>query len=75
MTRVDELQKKYPTIPRQYIIRWDCKAHGIADTGTLDELGMWVPNVGSGTYASYDHDITLKDWVDLKPGRQKPGYA
>ncbi|MBI2863933.1 MAG: hypothetical protein HYX94_05160 [Chloroflexi bacterium] len=76
MSRVDDLQEKYPSLPRQYIVRWDTRVHGLSDSGKLDEIGRWVPiNPEGGAYANFDFDITLKDWVEAKPGRQKPGYV
>ncbi|MBI2864706.1 MAG: hypothetical protein HYX94_09125 [Chloroflexi bacterium] len=73
MTRVDELQKKYPTVPRYVILKTDFNVHGIRDWGNLEETGIWSRYAGLGTYATYDLDITLKEWVEMGPGRVKPG--
>ena len=69
MSRIDELQKKYPTIPREIIIKWEVISRGIADTDDLDKASEWAP--AGGSYQSYDHDVTLKQVIEKRPWRAK----
>ncbi len=47
MTRVDELKKKYPTIPRDFIIKWELKQLGVQDTEDHDKVSTWRSAEGS----------------------------
>ncbi|MBI4320438.1 MAG: hypothetical protein HY675_18265, partial [Chloroflexi bacterium] len=31
MTRVDDLQKKYPMIPQDIVLKWEFVSHGVRD--------------------------------------------
>ncbi|MDO8670671.1 MAG: hypothetical protein Q7O66_04485 [Dehalococcoidia bacterium] len=71
MTRVDELQKKYPSIPKEVIVKWEVVNSGVRDTDDLDKVSDWS---GPGTtYQSYDHDVTLKDLAARRPNRLRAG--
>ncbi|MDO8672562.1 MAG: hypothetical protein Q7O66_14195, partial [Dehalococcoidia bacterium] len=74
MSRVDELAKKYPGIPREVIIKYEVLSRGMKDTETLDTVSYWVRAGGTGGYQSYDQDVTLKQLAEKRPGRVKPGY-
>ncbi|MDO8670167.1 MAG: hypothetical protein Q7O66_01895 [Dehalococcoidia bacterium] len=69
MSRIDELQKQYPTIPREIIIKWEVINRGVADTDDLDKASEWAP--AGGSYQSYDHDVTLKQVLEKRPWRAK----
>ncbi|MDO8672815.1 MAG: hypothetical protein Q7O66_15505 [Dehalococcoidia bacterium] len=71
MTRVDELQKKYPDVPREIIIKLDVLVHGVRDTDDLDKVSDWAP--AHGTYQSYRHDMTLKELIEKRPDQLRPG--
>ncbi|MDO8672513.1 MAG: hypothetical protein Q7O66_13945 [Dehalococcoidia bacterium] len=73
MTRVDELQKKYPSLPREIILKWDVLRHGVQDTEVIDRTGHWQ-RVGYGGYQSHDHDLSLKQVAEQRPERVKPNY-
>ncbi|MDO8672686.1 MAG: hypothetical protein Q7O66_14845 [Dehalococcoidia bacterium] len=72
MTRVEELQKSYPTLPREFIVKWDVMSQGIKDTEEIDKVSSWY---GGGSYQSRDHGITLKEIADKRPGTVRPGYV
>ncbi|MDO8673348.1 MAG: hypothetical protein Q7O66_18225, partial [Dehalococcoidia bacterium] len=75
MTRIDELQRKYPSVPRELIVKWEALACGIADSAALGKLGRWIPSIGpTGTY-NYDHDVTWKELAERMPTTVRPGYT
>ncbi|MDO8674339.1 MAG: hypothetical protein Q7O66_23265 [Dehalococcoidia bacterium] len=69
MTRIDELQKKYPSIPREVIIKWEVVANGVADSPELDEVSEWTRPT---SYQTYDFDVTLKQ-MEEKRGKRTDG--
>ncbi|MBI2863478.1 MAG: hypothetical protein HYX94_02830 [Chloroflexi bacterium] len=69
MTRIDELQKKYPNIPTEVIIKWEVVASGVAYSPELDEVSEWTR---MPTYQSYDFDVTLKQ-LEHTRGRRSHG--
>ncbi|MDO8674393.1 MAG: hypothetical protein Q7O66_23550, partial [Dehalococcoidia bacterium] len=69
MTRVDGLKKKYPSIPKEVIAKWDVLNRGVRDSEDLDGVCHWQKAGAHFSYQSYDHDVTLKQWVDKKPTR------
>ena len=69
MSRIDELQRKYPSIPREVIIKWEVISRGVVDTDDLDKASEWAP--AGGSYQSYDHDMTLKQVLEKRPWRAK----
>ncbi|MDO8672647.1 MAG: hypothetical protein Q7O66_14650, partial [Dehalococcoidia bacterium] len=69
MSRIDDLQKSYPTIPREIIIKWEILNRGVADTDDLDKVSEWAP--AGGSYQTYDHDLTLKQVLEKRPWRAK----
>ncbi|MDO8670724.1 MAG: hypothetical protein Q7O66_04750 [Dehalococcoidia bacterium] len=78
MTRIDDLQKKFPTIPREVIIKWAVLASGLADTAAVDDVSYWTRPT---SYQSYDFDVTLKDLERTRGARTneeqilRPGLA
>ncbi|MDO8670476.1 MAG: hypothetical protein Q7O66_03485, partial [Dehalococcoidia bacterium] len=72
VSRVDELQKRYPTIPREVIVKWETSARGVSDAGITEKLGTW--HRALGTYQSYDRGQSLKELAQKHPGRVKPGF-
>ncbi|MDO8672536.1 MAG: hypothetical protein Q7O66_14060 [Dehalococcoidia bacterium] len=70
MTSVDEFQKKYPTIPREVIVKWEIMRNGVKDTEVLDKVSLW-DNAG-GSYVTYDFDLTEEQLQErrkqIKPG-------
>ncbi|MDO8670049.1 MAG: hypothetical protein Q7O66_01290 [Dehalococcoidia bacterium] len=73
MTRISELEKKYPTVPQEVVVKWEVVSHGVRDTGDLDKIGTWQKAGEHYSYQSYDHDITLKEYVEKRPARLKDG--
>ncbi|MDO8673801.1 MAG: hypothetical protein Q7O66_20515, partial [Dehalococcoidia bacterium] len=73
MTRIAEFQKKYPSIPKEVIVKWDVLNRGVSDTEDLDKVCAWQKAGAHYSYQSYDHNITLKEWVDKRPSRLKDG--
>ncbi|MDO8670211.1 MAG: hypothetical protein Q7O66_02130 [Dehalococcoidia bacterium] len=72
MTRVDDLQKIYPNLAREIIVRWEVLVNGIRDSAVLDEVSTWHPG---GSFQSRDHDVTLKEIAAKRPGTVRPGYV
>ncbi|MDO8671963.1 MAG: hypothetical protein Q7O66_11110, partial [Dehalococcoidia bacterium] len=72
MTRIDSLQKKYPDLPREIIIKWDAMNLGITDTEALDTVAFWDR---SGSYQSRDQDVTLKEIGEKRPGTVRHGFV
>lgn len=71
MTRIDELQKKYPTLPRDFIIKWEVKHRGVKDTEDLDKVSYWT-----GAQTSYQikfDDETLLELIAKRPSRMRAG--
>ncbi|MDO8672257.1 MAG: hypothetical protein Q7O66_12660 [Dehalococcoidia bacterium] len=72
MSRVDELQKKYPDLLRDFIIKWEVLSQGVRDSEALDKTSDWTRG---GSYQSRDLDITMKAIADRRPGTMRPGYV
>ncbi|MDO8670583.1 MAG: hypothetical protein Q7O66_04030, partial [Dehalococcoidia bacterium] len=74
MTRVDELQKKYPNLAREIIVKWDVLRHGIKDSEVLDKVAIWDR---AGSFQSRDlHGVTLQSMEEKRPGTfSKPGFV
>ena len=72
MTRVDDLQKKYPSLPREFIVKWEVLNHGIKDSADLDKTCEWSRG---GSYQSRDIDVTLKGLAEKRPETVRPGYV
>ncbi|MDO8671100.1 MAG: hypothetical protein Q7O66_06675, partial [Dehalococcoidia bacterium] len=72
MPRVDELQKKYPTLPRETIIKMDALRHGIKDSEVLDRVGVWQRRLP--IYQSHDHDLSRREIAEKRPETVRPGY-
>ncbi|MDO8674022.1 MAG: hypothetical protein Q7O66_21635 [Dehalococcoidia bacterium] len=68
MTRVDELQKKYPNVPREVIVKLDALTLGIRDSDAFDNIGHWARSGGVGTYQSYDRELPR---LETRPGYVK----
>ncbi|MBI2864760.1 MAG: hypothetical protein HYX94_09400 [Chloroflexi bacterium] len=76
MTRVDELQKKYPSIARQILVKAEALTCGIRDSGLLYSHGFWSRTGGVGTYQNLDHDTSLKEVAGKRPtAAAKAGYV
>ncbi|MDO8674026.1 MAG: hypothetical protein Q7O66_21655 [Dehalococcoidia bacterium] len=71
MTRIAELQKKYPTIPTDSIVKWEMWGRGVRDSGDLDKASEW--KAATGTYQNKFDDVTLKELVDKNPSRLAQG--
>ncbi|MDO8674340.1 MAG: hypothetical protein Q7O66_23270 [Dehalococcoidia bacterium] len=71
MTRIYELQERYPTIPLDSIVKWEIWGAGVRDTGDLDKVSEW--KAAEGTYQNKFDDVTLKQVVDKNPSRLKDG--
>lgn len=73
MSRVDELQKKYPTLSREFIVKWDCMNHGIKDSDDLykEKAGIWINGIGIYTR---DHSTRLTALVKNRPDGVRPGW-
>ncbi|MDO8673477.1 MAG: hypothetical protein Q7O66_18875 [Dehalococcoidia bacterium] len=74
MTRIADLQKKYPTIPLEVIVKWEILNTGVGDSDDLDKVSQWLRRNNVGTYQTYDHDVTLKDQAVKRPERIKDGH-
>ncbi|MDO8673457.1 MAG: hypothetical protein Q7O66_18775 [Dehalococcoidia bacterium] len=72
MSRVDELQKKYPNLPREIVVKWEVLVRGVKDTSTLDKVSYWTRG---GSYQSRDLDISLKEIAAKREGEGRPGYV
>ncbi|MDO8670532.1 MAG: hypothetical protein Q7O66_03770, partial [Dehalococcoidia bacterium] len=75
MTRIDDLQKKCPGIPREVIVKLEALRCGIADAAALSELGRWIPSVGPHATYNYDHDETPKESAAGESSTVRPGYT
>ncbi len=71
MVRIDELAKKYPSIPRDLIIKWELWNRGVKDTDDLDKVSLW--KVIEGSYQNKFDEVTLKELVDRRPSRVQNG--
>ncbi|MDO8670510.1 MAG: hypothetical protein Q7O66_03655, partial [Dehalococcoidia bacterium] len=74
MTSIEALQKKYPNIPQEVVVKWEVLSRGIRDTEDLNKTAAWMRRDNWGTYQSYDQDVTLEEVVGKKSNRVKPGY-
>ncbi|MDO8672051.1 MAG: hypothetical protein Q7O66_11560 [Dehalococcoidia bacterium] len=72
MSRIDELQKKYPSIPRDMIICWDAHRNGIRYTEVIDTLSYYDRG---RLYQSRDTDVTLKDIAMARPRAIREGLV
>ncbi|MDO8669975.1 MAG: hypothetical protein Q7O66_00910 [Dehalococcoidia bacterium] len=73
MSRVDELQKKYPSLPREIIVKWETLRHGIRDSDVLYKVGLW--RRAAGGYQSLDHGVTAEEIAKQRPESVRPGYV
>ncbi|MDO8673998.1 MAG: hypothetical protein Q7O66_21515, partial [Dehalococcoidia bacterium] len=73
MTRVDALQKKYPSLAREILVKWEVLRHGIRDSDAVYENGFWIR--AAGGYHSLDHGVTLQDVTKKRPDAVRPGYV
>ncbi|MDO8672083.1 MAG: hypothetical protein Q7O66_11725 [Dehalococcoidia bacterium] len=71
MTRLQELEKKYPGVPREFILKWDVLNRGVRDSEDLDKVSEFQQFHFS--YQSYDHDVTLKELVEKRPEKRLKG--
>ncbi|MDO8670083.1 MAG: hypothetical protein Q7O66_01460 [Dehalococcoidia bacterium] len=71
MTRIDDLAKQYPAIPRELILKWELWNRGINDTDDIDKISKWVP--AEGTYQNKFDEVSLKERVTRRPSRLKDG--
>ncbi|MDO8473405.1 MAG: hypothetical protein Q7T05_06255, partial [Dehalococcoidia bacterium] len=71
MTRIDELQKRYPIIPRDVILKHDVMVQGVRDGEDMDKISSWSP--GEHRYQSNHYDVTLQDMARKAPWRVKGG--
>ncbi|MDO8672325.1 MAG: radical SAM protein [Dehalococcoidia bacterium] len=71
MSRIDDLQKRYPTIPRDIIVKWEIGVRGLRDSEALARLGTWQRNLA--TYQSYDRGLSLKGMAQTHPERVREG--
>ncbi|MDO8670595.1 MAG: hypothetical protein Q7O66_04090, partial [Dehalococcoidia bacterium] len=74
MTKIDELQKKYPTIPREIIVKWEVLRNGVRDSHDLDKI-CHVVRAPNFSYQSYDQDVSLRDLASKRPEGQQSGYV
>ncbi|MBI2864720.1 MAG: hypothetical protein HYX94_09195 [Chloroflexi bacterium] len=72
MTRIGELQKMYPKVHRDIIVKWEMFNRGVQDSRDLDKLSLWKP-AGHGSYLSYDEDLTMERLKAETPWRFKEG--
>ncbi|MDO8670876.1 MAG: hypothetical protein Q7O66_05530, partial [Dehalococcoidia bacterium] len=72
MNRIDELQNKYPEIPRDVILKHDVLVQGVRDGEDIDKASDWRRLLE--TYQSSDYDVTLSDLAERTPWRVKPGF-
>src|SRR3990172_9478343 len=72
MTRIGELERKYPTIPREMLVKYEVWDKGLRYTTDLDKVSEWMPP--SGSYQTKHDDQTLQEMVAEQPHRLKEGY-
>ncbi|MDO8671269.1 MAG: hypothetical protein Q7O66_07535 [Dehalococcoidia bacterium] len=72
MARVDDLQKKYPGVPREVIVKWEALRNGIKDTGALDKVSIWTRG---GSFQSRDMDVSIKEIAAKRPETVRQGYV
>ncbi|MBI2862987.1 MAG: hypothetical protein HYX94_00290 [Chloroflexi bacterium] len=70
MTRIDELEKKYPTIPKDVIVKWDVFCRGVRDNRDIDKASVWR-SAAHSSYQSFDEDYTLERLKRETPWRFK----
>ena len=46
MTRLEELQKKYPSLAREILVKWEVLRHGIRDSDAVYKNGFWIRAAG-----------------------------
>ncbi len=73
MTRVDELQRKYPEIPRDVILKLEVLVQNINTGGDLDKLSTWTRAFVKGSYHSKGTDGSLKELAEKSPDKIKDG--
>ncbi|MDO8669971.1 MAG: hypothetical protein Q7O66_00890 [Dehalococcoidia bacterium] len=73
MTRVAELQKKYPDLAREVIIKWETLRYGIKDSDALYKAGLW--RRAAGGFLSLDHGVTMEEIAKKRPESVRPGYV
>ncbi|MDO8673314.1 MAG: radical SAM protein [Dehalococcoidia bacterium] len=61
MGRIQELEQKYPTLPRDVIIKWEMESQGVVDTADLDLVSDW--KTAEGSYQSKFDAVSLKELV------------
>ncbi|MDO8671663.1 MAG: hypothetical protein Q7O66_09565, partial [Dehalococcoidia bacterium] len=70
MTRIAEFSKKYPTIPKDVLVKWELMNRGIRDSKDLDKVSFWR-RAAEGAYLSFDEDLTLERIKKETPWRVK----
>jgi len=71
VSRIDELQKKYPTIHRDTLIKFEIWDQGVRYTRDMDKAGQWSP--ARGSYMTKFDNQTLQEMVAENPHRLKDG--
>ncbi|MDO8674367.1 MAG: hypothetical protein Q7O66_23415 [Dehalococcoidia bacterium] len=72
MTRVDELQKKYPDLAREIVVKWEMMKYGVRDSDVLLKEATW--RRAAGGFLTHDRGITMKDTVKKSPESARPGF-
>ena len=72
MTRINELEKKYPTTPRDMFIKYEVWDKGLRYTRDLDKVSEWTGP--SGSYQTKFDNQNLQQQAADQPHRVKPGF-
>ncbi|MDO8673966.1 MAG: hypothetical protein Q7O66_21355 [Dehalococcoidia bacterium] len=72
MTRVDDLQRKYPSIPREVLVKWELLRNGLRDSSVIDKVSDWIRPTGQ--YQNRDIDVTMFDIGKKRPETLRQGY-
>ncbi|MDO8673999.1 MAG: hypothetical protein Q7O66_21520 [Dehalococcoidia bacterium] len=72
MAHVDELQKKYPNLPREIIVKWEMLRNGVRDSDVLSKEGTW--RRPAGDFLSHDRGVTMEETAKKRPETVRQGY-
>jgi hypothetical protein len=65
-SRIKSLQKKYPRIPLQVLVKTDLLFHGVRYTQELSEAGAWaIPNYQPYRFQEGEEDPTGKGYINI----------
>ncbi|MDO8672638.1 MAG: hypothetical protein Q7O66_14600 [Dehalococcoidia bacterium] len=73
MSRVDDLHRTYPGVPREVIVKMEILGKGVQDTEDLDKVSSF--HRAGRSYITYDFDVTQTQVEEKRTGRSKAGFV